>query len=240
MQYSKLVEVYEKIELTSKRLEQTHIISEFLKGISLEDLGDIILIIEGRLFPRWDQREVGIASQLMVKAIGVASGESKEKTVSEWKKTGDLGTVCYNFIKKKKQYTLGGQELTVKKVLKNLRELAVTGGSGSVDRKMQLIAELLTSAKASEAKYIARTVLDDMRIGVGEGTMRDAIAWAFFGKDFELSYNKEENEVEIGNREKYNEHIDAVQRAYDLTNDFAPVASSVSCHIIIPAAFAQA
>lgn len=225
MQYSKLVEVYEKVE-PAKRLEQTHIISEFLKGISLEDLGDTILLIEGRIFPRWDEREIGIASKLMVKAISLASGETKEKIISEWKKTGDLGTVCYNFIKKKKQFTLGTQDLTAKKILKNLRELATIEGHGSVGRKMQLIAELLTSAKPNEAKYIARTILDDMRIGVGEGTIRDAIVWAFFGKELEMSYNKEENKIEIENREKYNEYADAVQRAYDLTNDFAPVAEA--------------
>ena len=225
MQYSKLVEIYEKVE-PAKRLEQTHIISEFLKGISLEDLGDTILLVEGRIFPRWDEREIGIASQLMVKAISLASGENKEKIVSELKKTGDLGTVCYNFIKKKKQFTLGTQNLTAKKILKNLRELATIEGHGSVGRKMQLIAELLTSAKPNEAKYIARTILDDMRIGVGEGTIRDAIVWAFFGKELEMSYNKEENKIEIEKREKYNEYADAVQMAYDLTNDFAPVAEA--------------
>ncbi len=225
MHYSKLVEVYEKVE-PAKRLEQTYIISEFLKGISLEDLGDTILLIEGRIFPRWDEREIGIASKLMVKAISLASGETKEKIISEWKKTGDLGTVCCNFIKKKKQFTLGTQDLTTKKILKNLRELATIEGHGSVDRKMQLVAELLTSAKPNEAKYIARTILDDMRIGVGEGTIRDAIVWAFFGKELEMAYNKEENKIEIENREKYNEYADAVQRAYDLTNDFAPVAEA--------------
>src|SRR3989338_6281163 len=225
MHYSKLVEVYEKVE-PAKRLEQTYIISEFLKGISLEDLGDTILLIEGRIFPRWDEREIGIASKLMVKAISLASGETKEKIISEWKKTGDLGTVCFNFIKKKKQFTLGTQDLTAKKVLKNLRELATIEGHGSVDRKMQLVAELLTSAKPNEAKYIARTILDDMRIGVGEGTIRDAIVWAFFGKELEMSYNKEENKIEIEKREKYNEYADAVQMAYDLTNDFAPVAEA--------------
>src|SRR3989338_7105202 len=225
MHYSKLVEVYEKVE-PAKRLEQTYILSEFLKGISMEDLGDIILLIEGRIFPRWDEREIGIASKLMVKAISLASGETKEKIISEWKKTGDLGTVCCNFIKKKKQFTLGTQDLTAKKVLKNLRELATIEGHGSVDRKMQLVAELLTSAKPNEAKYIARTILDDMRIGVGEGTIRDAIVWAFFGKELEMSYNKEENKIEIEKREKYKEYVDAVQRAYDITNDFAPVAEA--------------
>ena len=69
MQYSKLVEVYEKIEATTKRLESTHIISEFLKDVSIDDLGTTILLLEGRIFPRWDEREMGIASKTILKAI---------------------------------------------------------------------------------------------------------------------------------------------------------------------------
>ena len=230
MHYSKLVEVYEKLEGTSKRLEHTYIISEFLKHVDIDDLGTTLLLVEGRIFPRWDEREIGIASKIMLKAIGLASGDSKERLNSEWKKTGDLGTVSYNLIKKKKQATLGSHELTVKKVLKNLRELAVIEGEGSIDRKIQLIAELLTSAKHNEAKYIVRTILNDMRIGVGEGSIRDAIVWAFFGDKLKVKYNKEENKVEVEDRKKYNEYVAAVERAYDLTNDFAPVAEAAKKH----------
>ena len=230
MQYSKLVEIYEKLDATAKRLEHTFIISEFLKNVSLDDLGNTVLLLEGRIFPRWDEREVGIASKLMVKAISVASGESKDKIVSEWKKTGDLGTVAFNVIKTKKQSTLGSHELSVKKVLENLREIATIEGTGAVDKKISLVAELLTSAKPNEAKYIARTILDDMRIGIGEGSIRDAIAWAFFGDKLNIRYSKEGNNAEIEDREEYNRHVGAVQRAYDLTNDFAPVAEAAKKH----------
>ena len=230
MQYSKLVEVYVKLEGTTKRLEHTHIISEFLKGISVDDLGTILLLIEGRVFPRWDEREIGMASKMMLKAISVASGETKERINSEWKKTGDLGTVSYNLIKKKKQHTLRTHELSVKKILENLRKLVTIEGLGSVDKKISLVAELLTSAKPNEAKYIVRTILNDMRIGVGEGSIRDAITWAFFGDKLNIKYVKEENKIDIEDREKYNEYVGAVQRAYDITNEFGPVAEAAKKH----------
>jgi DNA ligase-1 len=101
---------------------------------------------------------------------------------------------------------------------------------GSVDKKISLVAELLTSAKPNEAKYIVRTILNDMRIGVGEGSIRDSIVWAFFGKELEVKYNKEENNIEIEDRKKYNEYVGAVQKAYDVTNDFAPVAEAAKKH----------
>jgi len=230
MQYSQLVEIYEKLDATTKRLEFTNIISEFLKHVSLDNLGSIMLLLEGRIFSRLDERETGIASKIMLKAINVASGESTKTINHEWKKTGDLGTVSYNLIKKKKQHTLRSHELTVNKVLKNLRQLATIEGAGSIDKKIQLIAELLTSAKPSEAKYIVRTILNDMRIGVGEGTIRDAIVWAFFGNKLKIKYDKEEHKVHLDDRDMYNQYIDAVQKAYNLTNDFASVAETVKKH----------
>src|SRR3989338_11432925 len=136
MQYSRIVEIYEKLEATSKRLEQTHIISEFLKEIDTDDLSTAILLLEGRVFPRWDEREIGMASKMMLKAINLASGDSKEKISEEWKNTGDLGTVAYNLIKKKKQNTLASHNLTTKKIIDNLRGLATIEGSGSVDKKI--------------------------------------------------------------------------------------------------------
>jgi len=226
MYYSKLVEIYEKLEATTKRLEQTNIISRFLNEVSQDDLGTTILLLEGRIFPRWDEREIGMASKMMLKAIGIASGDSKDRINREWKKTGDLGTVSYNLIKNKKQSTLASHDLTVKKIFKNLRELAIIEGTGSVDKKTQLVAELLTSAKPNEAKYIVRTILNDMRIGVGEGTIRDSILWAFFGDKLKISYDSKENKVEIEDREEYNKYADAVQNAYNLTNDFSSVAET--------------
>lgn len=226
MQYAKLVEIFEKLEATSKRLEQTAIISEFLKGVSIEDLPETILLLEGRIFPRSDESEIGIASKIMLKAINVASGESTNRINTEWKKTGDLGTVSFNLIKKKKQSTLRSHELTVNKVLNNLRQLSKIEGLGSIGKKIQLIAELLTSAKPNEAKYIVRTILDDMRIGVGEGTIRDSIVWAFFGSKLKIHYNKKEHKVEMENRESYNQYVDAVQKSYSLANDFATVAQA--------------
>jgi len=228
MKYSELAGVYEQLEKTSKRLEKTEIISELLKRTSAEDLEIITLLIEGRIFPNWDEREIGVASRSIIKAISAASGINALKVEDEWRKTGDLGIAAERLIKTKKQTTLHFQELTVKKVFDNLRKLAELEGLGTVDRKIQLIAELLTSAKPNEARYIVRAALQELRVGVGAGSLRDAICWAFFSKKFNLKYEKKENNFDISDDERviYNQYIDAIQRAYDLTNDFSSVAKS--------------
>ena len=61
MEYSKLVEIYEQLNKTTKRLEKTHIISEFLKDVSVDDIEHVMLLLEGRVFPSYDAREIGVA-----------------------------------------------------------------------------------------------------------------------------------------------------------------------------------
>lgn len=226
MKYLELANVYQALESTTKRLEKTYIISEFLKKTDINDMGCIVLLLQGRVFPAWDETKIGVASRMVLKAINVAAGISVEDIEGEWKKLGDLGNVAQKLVEKKKQKTLFAGELTVKKVFDNIRNLAKLEGSGSVDRKIQLIAELLTSAKPIEARYIIRTILEDLRVGVASGTLRDAIVWAFFEKEAKLNYNPKERSIEPEDREKYNKIAEAVQRAYDVCNDFGKVAET--------------
>ena len=182
MKYINLVEVYQRLDSTTKRLEKTYFISELLRKTPLEDLSRITLLLQGKIFPPWDERKIGVASRMVLKAINFATGLNSGEIEDEWKKTGDLGKTAENLIKKKKQATLFSQDLSVSKVFNNLRKLATLEGLGSVDQKVKLISELLTSAKPIEARYIVRNVLEELRVGVGAGSLRDAITWAFFPK----------------------------------------------------------
>ncbi len=223
MNYISLAEIYEKLESTSKRLEKTFFVSKLLQEAKNEDLREIIFLLQGRLFPEWDERKIGVAERLVIKAIQTASGISSKEIEEEWKKTGDLGLVAQNLIGKKKQVTLFSEDLTVHKVFSNLQKLATLEGAGSVDRKIKLIAELLSSAKPLEAKFVVRTSLEDLRVGIGSGSIRDAICWAYF-PDIRVNYDEKAKSITPDNREEYNEYIASIEAAYNKTNDFALVA----------------
>ncbi|MBW2977240.1 ATP-dependent DNA ligase [Candidatus Woesearchaeota archaeon] len=222
MKYSELADIYQKLESTSKRLEKTFHISELLKKTPVEDLPIIMLLLQGRIYPTWDERKLGVASRLVLKAINIASGINTKEIEEIWKSSGDLGLTAEQIVARKKQNTLFSQDLSLRKVFENLKKLAGLEGEGTVDRKIKLIAELLTSSKPIEAKYIARTVLD-LRVGVGEGSIRDAIVWAFL---YPIEYKSEENDINLTDekRTEYNKCVDEVQEAIDITNDFSEVA----------------
>ena len=223
MKYWDLVGVYEQLEQTSKRLEKTFYLSEFLKKVSDKDIDTVMLLVQGKVFPAWDERKIGMAARLLLKAINIAAGINIAEIEKDWKKTGDLGQTAENMISRKKQATLFVKELTTDKVFENLQKQATIEGAGTVDKKVKLIAELLTSAKSKEAKYIIRTVLEDLRVGLGAGTIRDAIVWSFFGKEIEFTYDPENNKLVLEDRERYNSYANVVQEACDIANDFALV-----------------
>ncbi len=210
MEYSRLVEVYEYLEKTGARLLKTNAVAKLLQKTDIKLLSDVTLLLQGRIFPAWSEREIGIASQLMIKTIATATGFSSKEITSRFSKIGDLGLVVEELVTKKKQKTLFKKPLTVEKVMENLQKLAYTEGKGSQERKAHLVSELISSSGPKEAKYIVRTTLGDLRVGVAEGVVRDAIVMAFFAKGKELKELKDETKT--------------VEWAWFLTSDYGEVA----------------
>ncbi len=179
MKYSLLVEVYENLERTSSKLEKTKIIADFIKPLEEEKLEMVLHLLQGRAYPNYSQLELGIANQLIIRAISRASGIDEKGIEHLFTEKGDLGLVAEEVLKNKKQKTLFTAPLTVERVYENLRKIALQTGEGSQDRKISYITELLSQAQPKEGRYIVRTVLEELRIGVAEGIIRDAIAQAF-------------------------------------------------------------
>ncbi len=201
MDYIIIANVLNKLESTTKRLEMTSILTDFLKSIDVNEIDKIILLLRGTVFPEWSEEVIGIADKLMIKALARASGSNEKMIISKFKETGDLGVVGERLMINRNQSTLINiNNLKVSKVFNNLKQLINEEGKGSTDRKMALIIELLSNAKPVEVKYLVRTILGTLRVGVGAGTLRDAIA---------LASNCDKNLVE---------------RAYNLTADFSRVA----------------
>jgi DNA ligase-1 len=179
MKYQELVNVYEALGATTKRLEKTDILADFLKTVEEDDLEKITLMALGSVFPSWSEEEQGIGDKLVMKAVGDAVGVSVDVVEDAIRDEGDIGAAAEKLYAKKAQMTFFSQPLTVSFVYNQLRKLSTITGSRSTARKISNILELLSSASGKEAKYICRTILEELRIGVGEGILRDAISQAF-------------------------------------------------------------
>src|SRR5579875_2257962 len=163
--YSEIVEVYEEISSTTKRLEITDTLVKLLKKASPEEVNMVVYLTQGKLYPDYLGIELGVADKFMARAIALASGVSTDKILDQYKKKGDLGVVAQEVISSKKQAGLfeftqaTSDQLTVEEVYKTLDKVARITGEGSQDSKVRLLAGLLKKATPLEAKYITRTVL---------------------------------------------------------------------------------
>lgn len=202
--YEDLVKVYESISSTASRLEKEDIISQFLVQITESDpeiTYDVALLLQGKIFPPSSDKEMGVSTQLIIKALSKLLGEKTKSIEDKLASVGDMGEITEDLIRNNKQVTFFKVPLTIRKVITNLRKTESIMGSNSQNKKLNLILELYTSASPLEAKYITRTITEKLRIGVGEGTLVEAIAKA------------------------YNMEKEVIDRAYMLSNDLGEVAS---------------
>ncbi len=199
--FKEFAEFCSVIEKISSTLELTARIAAFIRKVEDDDdLYNVIHFLMGRVFPPWDEREIGVGVGLIYEALRQVTGVSKSRIEQLIKETGDLGLAAEKLLKEKKQTTLFQEELTIKRVKEIFEEMAKLSGEGSQKRRVMLLTDLYVSATPVETRYLTRLILGEMRLGVGEGIIRDAIARAF-GIDSSI-----------------------VERAYMLTNDYGRVA----------------
>lgn len=179
MKYSILAKTYEELEKESGKLKKVDILSKLLSKTPTELLPTVVILASGKVFPAYSELKTGVATKMMIKAIAKATGISINEIVKKFKQSGDLGLVAEKCVKSKKQKVFFKKTLTIQLVFNNIQKLASLTGAGSQEKKLNLIAELLVSSEPVEARYIVRTILETMRIGVAEGIIRDSIAKTF-------------------------------------------------------------
>jgi len=179
MRYVELADVYEKLEGTSSKLGKAAIIADVLKAAPAEILPKIVSLFYGRVFPQWSVEQVGVADKMMIRAIAKAVGVKEDEVATVYRKEGDLGSAAELMITKKRQKRLATRALDVDTVFNTIQKIAHESGKGSQESKAGLVVQLLAAAQPKEARYVVRTILEQLRMGVAEGIVRDAISSAF-------------------------------------------------------------
>ena len=206
MQLSQLIKRIKDIEEEASGL----LIRELLIGIFLEsgeDLSIIVKFLMGRVFPAWDNRKLDIGPSLCYSAIALAAGSdvTSMDIENEVAEIGEIGAVAQKYSCEDQiglfSFTEdGAEDISIAELYRDLKNISETKGKGSVDRKRKILSNLFSRCGPLGSRYLARLVLSEMRIGVGEGAIRDGISGAF--------------NIPVGD----------VERALQVSNDFGYVA----------------
>ena len=169
----------EQLEGTSGRLDMIDIISRILPTLSPEELPVFVRFVMGRIFPDWSSKKLGIGPNLLYEAIGYVAGMKKEQVIEKINATGDAGRAVEDLLLSKSQTTFFHEELDLVRVYTELITIADMEGKKSQREKLLAVRRLLGNSHPLEGRYLTRIMLEELRIGVGEGSVRDAIAKAF-------------------------------------------------------------
>jgi DNA ligase-1 len=180
--FKSLAELLEKIENTRKRLEITGLTADFLKTLTPEEVEPAVSMILGRPFPKWNPKTLDVSWTTLTGILQNVTGASWNAFTEAFRGTGDIGSATktvFEQTKLKKQAQLLERTLSISEARRVLEAIAETAGSGSREKKERLITTLLSQASPVEAKYLVKIFIGEMRTGLHEGLMEQAVAKAF-------------------------------------------------------------
>ena len=177
--FKALTELLEKVDATKKRTQTVALVADFLKTLQLEELEPAISMILGRAFPKWSQKTLDVSWQTLntvLRRITQADWSDFSEAFSRTGDIGDAASALFENAKMKRQSTLITKQLTISEVRSSLEAIAAASGSGSKQKKTRLIETLFSRADPTEAKYLVKILIGEMRTGFHEGLMEQAIA----------------------------------------------------------------
>ncbi|MDD3573873.1 ATP-dependent DNA ligase [Methanospirillum sp.] len=179
MIFLEFAELCSSLEKISGRLETISILADTIASLSKDELPDFCRLILGKPFPEWSGKKLGIGPNLLYEAVAYVTGRKREDVIDSLSRVGDAGAAVEELLSQKSQTSFFTVELALADIMSALIEISEMEGGRSQREKVRVIQRLLSSASPLEGHYITAILLEDFRIGVGEGNLRDAIAQAF-------------------------------------------------------------
>ena len=168
-----LAETCEAIAATTKKLQKTAIVADYFKSRTTDAAAVSAVFLSGRAFPAWEETTLQVGGSLLWRVVAEISGQDEASLTAAYRKHGDLGAVAGEVLPER-----SGQGLGVLEVSKAFREIAAARGSAA---KTALVRGLLERATPLEAKYIVKIMTGDLRIGLKESLVEEAIVKAYGG-----------------------------------------------------------
>jgi DNA ligase 1 len=167
----------EQLAGESSRLKKRSAIAEAIRAVheadpATEDAGRFALYIAGTPFAESDTRKLNAGGALLSKALLAVSGATSVQLTAAYKRHGDLGAAGYDLLAAAHQPS---PSLTLAVVADAFAAMAT---ARTTVIRSGLVEGLLRKASPLEAKYLLKLMIGDMRIGVKQSLVEEAIAAA--------------------------------------------------------------
>jgi DNA ligase-1 len=168
----RLVAACEAVRATTQKTVKVALVGELLKSLSLQDAARAAIFLTGRPFPYCDERVLGVGGSQLAKIVAHLAGADPSGLGKSYRAHGDLGDMAEHLLLRRP----GTDDISMQQVadtfdrLPNIRTPA---------QKSVLIKNLFEPMSAGEVKYAIKIMTGDLRIGLKESLVEEAIAKAF-------------------------------------------------------------
>src|SRR5438874_12205309 len=169
----KFAQTCERIAGTPKKLEKVAIVGEYIKSCPIDQAVVSAVFLSGRPFPVWEETTLNVGGALLWRVVEDLSGKPEQELSAAYRRHGDVGAVAAEVLP-----SVTGPDLSVVEVQDRFRKIAAAGGPSA---KPASVRELLSQVTPLEAKYILKIITGDLRIGLKESLVEEAIAKAYGG-----------------------------------------------------------
>ena len=178
--FATLAELAEKLAATASRLKKRASIAEAIAGAhaaapNRQDAALLALYLAGSPFAESDPRKLSTGGALLSKAVLAVSGATNDALTADYRRHGDLGAAAFDLLTSSPDAAPASSSLTLAAVSGNFAAIA---GARTTAIRSALVESLLSRAAPLEAKYLLKLMLGDMRIGVKQSLVEEAIAHA--------------------------------------------------------------
>ncbi|QNI31810.1 ATP-dependent DNA ligase [Alloacidobacterium dinghuense] len=176
----RFAELCEQLSTTNKKLEKRSLITDYLKSLTSEDASRATLFLSGQPFTEIDSRTLNVGGSLLSKVVSHLSGADQTAMYAAYRRNGDLGAAAFDLFQSRQKVP---QVLTLKDIERALEDIAAAKGPTG---KQPRLLDLLEKSTPLEAKYLIKLMSGDMRIGVKQSLVEEAIAFAYSAQPAEV------------------------------------------------------
>ncbi len=170
--FSEISRLCETLEKTKKRKEIAVLVGAFLKSLPLDDVPLAVNLILGRAIPG---SRLDMSGAAIIEVLGNLIRTDEQEYASSFSETPDFGEGI-RVLLEKTGFVRRGEKLTLEHVSRAFKEITETKGAGSRKKKREVLLRLLRRASPLEAKYIVKNIIGEMRHGVDEGMILEALS----------------------------------------------------------------
>ncbi|HVC41901.1 MAG TPA: ATP-dependent DNA ligase [Candidatus Saccharimonadales bacterium] len=171
---AELARAGDMIAQTSSKSEKVRLLARFVAGTDDEELAQAARYFAGSVFPSGDERTLQVGGAAFSTVLRNVSGADDATIRAAWRRHSDAGDVTGDLLSR-----LEGRESEAMSLGDLDSAFAAIAGARVARERTALLTGLLQRASPDDARYIAKLITGELRIGLREGLVEEAIAVAF-------------------------------------------------------------